>query len=60
MLKEIYYDSNHMYVAKLENGEFIIAYENGAATDLSGRRYRLISHLDENEEVITDGWEPIT
>ena len=60
MLKEVYYDSNHMYIAKLESGEFIIAYENGTAIDLNGRRYRLVSHLDENEEVITDGWEPIT
>ncbi len=60
MLKEIYYDSAHAYVAKLENGEFIIAYENGTAIDLNGHKYRIVSHIDENEEVIVDGWEPIT
>ena len=57
MLKEIFYDSNHMYVAQLENGVYILAYEDGTATDLQGNCYRLVSHLDENENVITDGWQ---
>ncbi len=59
MLKEKFYDNNHMYVAVLENDTFIIAYENGTATDLQGNRYQLISHLDENEETVTDGWQLI-
>lgn len=45
-----------MYIAVLENDTFIIAYEDGTATDLNGNRYQLISHLDENNEIVTDGW----
>lgn len=59
MLKEKFYDNNHMYVAVLENDTFIIAYEDGTATDLNGNRYQLISHLDENNETITDDWQLI-
>lgn len=57
MLKEIFYDSNHMYVAVLDNGSFIIAYEDGTAADLQGRRYRHITEYNENEDIISDGWE---
>ena len=59
MFKEIFYDNNHMYVAVLDNCSFIIAYEDGTATDLHGRRYRHITEFDENEEMISDGWELI-
>lgn len=59
MLKEKFYDNNHMYVAVLENDTFIIAYEDGTAKDLYGNRYQLISHLDENNETVTDGWQLI-
>lgn len=57
MYKEIFYDNNHMYVAVLENGIFIIAYEDGTATDLQGRRYKHITEFDENDVLISDGWE---
>ncbi len=59
MLKEIFYDNNHMYVAVLDNGSFIIAYEDGTAVDLAGKKYRHITEFDENENIITDGWELI-
>lgn len=59
MLKEIFYDNDHMYVAQLENSVYILAYDDGTATDLNGNRYKLISHLDENNETVTDGWQPI-
>lgn len=48
-----------MYIAVLENDVLIIAYEDGTATDLKGNRYQLISHLDENDEAVTDGWQLI-
>ena len=57
MHKEIFYDNNHMYVAVLDDGSFIIAYEDGTATDLQGRQYRHITQYNENEEIIADGWE---
>ena len=57
MHKEIFFDNKHIYVAVLDNGVFIIVYEDGTAKDLQGNRYRLISHLDENDEVIVDGWQ---
>lgn len=59
MMKEIFYDNNHMYVAVLENGAFIVAYENGTAVDLPGRKYQLVSHIDENSETVIDGWQLI-
>ena len=59
MIKEIFYDNSHMYVAVLENGAFIIAYEDGTAIDLRGQKYRLISHLDENNDTVADGWLPV-
>ncbi|MBQ2964326.1 MAG: hypothetical protein IJE14_06650 [Clostridia bacterium] len=59
MLKEKFYDNNHMYIAVLENDILIIAYEDGTAKDLNGNRYRLISHLDENDETVPDGWQLI-
>lgn len=57
MLREIFYDNNHMYVAVLDNGSFIIAYENGTAVDLQGNKYRHITEYDDDENIITDGWE---
>lgn len=48
-----------MYVAVLENGAFIIAYEDGTAIDLQGRKYHLVSHIDKNSETIIDGWQLI-
>ena len=59
MLKEKFYDNNHMYVAVLENDTFIIAYEDGTAKDLQGNLYRHICEYDENENIIADGWQPI-
>ena len=57
MFKEVFYDSNHMYVAVLDNGTFIIAYEDGTATDLQGNKYFHITEYDENEAIISDGWK---
>ena len=57
MFKEIFYENNHMYVAVLENGAFIIAYEDGTAIDLQGRKYIHITEFDENDVMISDGWK---
>ena len=46
-----------MYVAVIENGAFIIVYENGTALDLQGQKYKLISHIDENSETVIDCWQ---
>ena len=60
MLKEMSYEvKKYMYTAVLENGVTITAYEDGTATDNEGGQYRLISHLDENEEVVIDGWQQV-
>ncbi len=49
----------YMYTAELDNGDIITAYEDGTADGSDGKRYRLISHLDEFDEVVVDGWELI-
>lgn len=59
MFKEIFYDSTHMYVAILDNGAFIIAYEDGTAIDLCGNRYRHVIEYNENDIIISDYWQPI-
>ncbi len=61
MLTEIsYVREDYMYTATLSNGDRIIAFSDGTARGDSGNKYRLMSHLDENEEVIIDGWQQIS
>ncbi len=50
----------YMYTATLSNGETILAFEDGTARSTSGNKYKIITHLDENEEVVVDGWKKIT
>ena len=60
MLTEISFTKEqYMYTAVLSNGERIIAFADGTARSDSGREYRIITHIDENEEVVVDGWEEI-
>ncbi|MBQ3499050.1 MAG: hypothetical protein IJA87_07990 [Clostridia bacterium] len=60
MLHEIsYIKEDYMYTATLSNGDRIIAFADGTARGDSGKKYRIVTHLDENEEVIIDGWEEI-
>lgn len=60
MLTEISFTKEqYMYTAVLSNGDRILAFADGTARSDSGRNYRIITHLDENEEVIVDGWEEI-
>ncbi len=47
----------YMYTALLDNGVTIDAYADGTAEGDDGNRYRLVSHLNEEEEVVADGWE---
>ena len=60
MYKGVFYDNDHIYVAVLDNGSFIIAYEDGTAIDLYGNRYRHVCRYDEDENIISDGWKPET
>lgn len=61
MLTEISYQrEDYMYTATLSNGDRIIAFSDGTARGDSGNKYIIITHLDENEEVIIDGWKQIT
>ncbi len=60
MLQEKSYEvKDYMYTATLENGVIITAYADGTAEGNDGKRYRLISHLDNEEETVVDGWEEI-
>ncbi|MBO5360966.1 MAG: hypothetical protein J6B25_09030 [Clostridia bacterium] len=54
-----YFKKSYMYTAVLDNGVTIDAYADGTADGNDGSRYRLVSHLDEDEEVVIDGWEMI-
>ncbi|MBQ3604599.1 MAG: hypothetical protein IJA02_12245 [Clostridia bacterium] len=59
LLKSVFFDSTHEYIAKLENGVFIMGYSDGTATGTDGNRYRHIVELDDDENIIKDGWEII-
>ncbi len=48
----------YMYTATLDNGDTIIALENGTARNQSGDIYNIVSHVDENDEIIVDGFKP--
>lgn len=49
----------YMYTAKLENGVTIHAFDDGHAIGSDGKTYCIVSHLDDEEEVVTDGWEMV-
>ena len=60
----MFYEISHKnlgytHTATLENGVTIICYEDGTAHGSDGRNYRVVTHLDEEEDVVVDGWEPI-
>ncbi len=58
MFYELSYEKKgYMYTAQLENGIVIHAFDDGTATGSDGNVYRVVTHLDEEEEVVTDGWE---
>lgn len=49
----------YMYTAKLENGVIVHTFDDGTAVGNDGKNYRVVTHFDENEEVVTDGWKLI-
>ena len=58
LFKEISYCKKpYMYTALLDNGVTITAYSDGTAEGSDGNTYRIISHLDDDEEVVVDGWK---
>ena len=57
LLKSVFFDSTHEYIAKLENGVYIMGYANGTAIGTDGNRYRHVVHFDDEENIIEDGWE---
>ena len=60
MFYELYHKHlGYTHTATLENGVTITCYEDGTAEGSDGRKYRVVTHLDEEEDVVVDGWEPI-
>ncbi len=60
MFTEIsYIREDYLYTATLSNGDRIIAFSDGTARGESGNKYKIITHLDENEEVVIDGWQQV-
>lgn len=57
LLKSVFFDSCHEYVAKLENGVYIMGFSDSTAVGTDGRHYRHIMQFDDSENVIADGWE---
>lgn len=57
MFSEIFSEKEgYMYTALLDNGDTVYAFDSGIGVGKSGKTYRLVSHLDENEDVVVDGW----
>lgn len=57
LLKSVFFDSTHEYIAKLENGVYIIGYADGTAFGTDGNRYRHVVQFDDDENIIADGWK---
>ena len=55
--KSVFFDSVHEYVAKLDNGVYIIGYSDGTAVGTDGKQYRHIVHFDADDNIIADGWQ---
>ncbi len=55
--EKTYYKKLYMYTATLDNGVSVDAYADGTGKGDDGNSYRLVSHLDEDEDVVIDGWE---
>ena len=52
--KSVFFDSVHEYVAKLDNGVYIIGYSDGTAVGTDGKHYRHIVEFDADDSIITD------
>ncbi len=57
--KSVFFDSSHEYVARLDNGAYIIGFSDGTAVGTDGRKYRHIVQLDDDDNIIEDGWQLI-
>ncbi len=55
--KSVFFDSSHEYVAKLDNGVYIIGFSDGTALGTDGKRYRHTVELDADDNIIADGWK---
>ncbi len=47
------------YIAELENGTLITGFSDGTALDSFGNRYKLITEFDDDENMISQVWQPI-
>ena len=47
------------YVAQLENGVLITGFSDGTALDSDGKRYKIIAEYDNDENMISQSWQPI-
>ncbi len=59
LYKSVFFDSSHEYVAKLDNGVYIIGFADGNAVGTDGKRYRHIVQFDADENIVADGWQAI-
>jgi len=55
--KSVFFDSTHEYVAKLDNGVYIMGFADGTAAGTDGKHYRHIVEFDADDNIITDGWK---
>ena len=57
LLKNKFFDSEHEYVAELENGVYVIGYSDGTALGTDGKRYIHIVEFDDEDNIVSDGWK---
>lgn len=55
--EEWHKDFGYTHTAVLDNGVTVHAFEDGTAIGSDGNRYRIVTHLDEDDDVVVDGWE---
>ncbi|MBR3802970.1 MAG: hypothetical protein IKK37_05915 [Clostridia bacterium] len=59
LFKGVLLDKKPEYVARLENGVLVAGFDDGTAIDSSGGNYRLVAEYDDDENMISQCWQPV-
>ena len=59
LLNGVLLEQKPEYIARLENGAIITGFSDGTAIDSAGSTYRLVAEYDNDENMISQSWQPI-
>ena len=59
LLNGVLLEQKPEYIVRLENGVIITGFSDGTAIDSAGSTYRLVAEYDNDENMISQSWQPI-